>query len=136
MNRKIGVAITVQANAMRLLEYIGYDERNLNGVDFFGTVRLAAQAGRPDGFVPHPSKFHGLAGSVRTDLHDDLKGLTVGEDGREPPVKLNLGQEVALCDRVAGTLTLQNHEVHQADLIMAQTVSMWRNDKKSCDWCD
>lgn len=36
MNREIGAAITVQANAMRVLEYLGYDERNLKGVDFFG----------------------------------------------------------------------------------------------------
>jgi hypothetical protein len=36
MNREIGAAITVQANAMRVLEYFGYEQDNLRGVDFFG----------------------------------------------------------------------------------------------------
>jgi 2-polyprenyl-6-methoxyphenol hydroxylase-like FAD-dependent oxidoreductase len=54
----------------------------------------------------------------RTDLHDELKRLAVGEDGAGPLAKLNLGQEVASCDPVAGTLTLKNGEVHQADLII------------------
>jgi hypothetical protein len=36
MNREIGAAITVQANAMRVLEYFGYEQENLRGVDFFG----------------------------------------------------------------------------------------------------
>lgn len=36
MNREIGAAIGVQANAMRVLEYFGYNEDNLQGVDFVG----------------------------------------------------------------------------------------------------
>lgn len=40
MNREIGAAITVQANAMRVLEYFGYDSRKLKGVDFTGVSLL------------------------------------------------------------------------------------------------
>ena len=36
MNKEIGAAITVQANAMRVLEHWGYEKDNLQGVDFFG----------------------------------------------------------------------------------------------------
>jgi len=54
----------------------------------------------------------------RTDLHDELKRLAIGEEGFGPPVKLHLGMQVASCDPVEGTLTLKNGDVHQGDLII------------------
>ncbi|KAF7373936.1 FAD/NAD(P)-binding domain-containing protein [Mycena sanguinolenta] len=54
----------------------------------------------------------------RTDLHDELKRLAIGQDETGPPASLHLGQEVVSCDPVAGTLTLKNGAVHQGDLII------------------
>ncbi|KAF7344057.1 FAD/NAD(P)-binding domain-containing protein [Mycena venus] len=121
MKREIGAAITVQANAMRVLEHLGYEEKNLKGVDFFGTVRFSGSGGEGQThlfLIPRDSM--GRAGWLchRTDLHDELKRLAIGNNGAGPAVRLNLGQEVVSCDPVAGTLTLKDGEVHQADLIV------------------
>ncbi|KAJ7153099.1 FAD/NAD(P)-binding domain-containing protein [Mycena crocata] len=121
MNREIGAAITVQANAMRVLEYFGYDRENLKGVDFFGTVRFSSLEGEGTTNVwQFPKNTMGRAGWLchRTDLHDELKRLAIGQEGSGSPVRLHLGKEVASCDPVKGTLTLKNGDVHQADLII------------------
>ncbi|KAJ7123514.1 hypothetical protein C8R44DRAFT_831231 [Mycena epipterygia] len=94
MNQEIGAAITIQANASRVLEYFGYNKDNLKGVEFLGLF------------------------CHRTDLHDELKRLAIGEQGSGPPALLHLGQEVASCDPVKGILTLKNGETHEADLVI------------------
>ncbi|KAJ7857030.1 FAD/NAD(P)-binding domain-containing protein [Mycena leptocephala] len=118
MNREIGAAITVQANAMRVLEYFGYEQDNLRGVDYFGVwifhmlpvFNVSSVGGR----------LWDLAGWLchRTDLHDELKRLAIGTNGAGPPASLHLGQEVASCDPVTGMLSFKNGEVRQADLII------------------
>ncbi|KAJ7060194.1 FAD/NAD(P)-binding domain-containing protein [Mycena amicta] len=121
MNKEIGAAITVQANAIRVLEYLGYDPVNLKGVDFFGTVRFNAAGG--EGAVrvmEFPNDTLGRAGwlCLRSDLHDELKRLALSTDGAGTPITLHLGCEVIACDAGNGTLTLKNEEVHEADLIV------------------
>ncbi|KAJ7257814.1 FAD/NAD(P)-binding domain-containing protein [Mycena rebaudengoi] len=121
MNREIGAAITVQANAMRVLEYFGYDSRKLKGVDFTGTVRFKASGG---GGISRLWEFSqnamGRAGWLchRTDLHDELKRLAIGIDGHGSPAHLHLGCEVSSCEPNQGILMLKNGDVHQADLII------------------
>ncbi|KAJ7029565.1 FAD/NAD(P)-binding domain-containing protein [Mycena alexandri] len=121
MNKEIGAAITVQANAMRVLEYFGYNEVNLKGVDFFGTVRFNSVGGEGSTrLMEFPNNNMGRAGWLchRTDLHDELKRLAIGTDGIGSPAYLHLGQDVVSCDPLAGLLTLKNGETHQADLIV------------------
>ncbi|KAJ6530286.1 FAD/NAD(P)-binding domain-containing protein [Mycena capillaripes] len=121
MKREIGAAITVQGNAMRVLEYLGYEEKNLKGVEFFGTVRFSATGGEGQThlfLIPRDSMGRAASLCHRTDLHDELKRLAIGNNGAGPAVKLNLGQEVTSCDPVAGTLTTKDGEIHQADLII------------------
>ncbi|KAJ6468782.1 hypothetical protein C8R45DRAFT_1218652 [Mycena sanguinolenta] len=45
MNKEIRAALTVQGNAIRVLEYLGYNPDSLKGVDVFGTVRFSASGG-------------------------------------------------------------------------------------------
>jgi hypothetical protein len=45
MKREVGAAMTVQANAIRVLEYCGYDSRHLKGVDFMGVSILLKNRG-------------------------------------------------------------------------------------------
>ncbi|KAJ7228373.1 FAD/NAD(P)-binding domain-containing protein [Mycena pura] len=121
MNKEIGAAITVQANAMRVLEHWGYEKDNLQGVDFFGTVRFKSVGGEGSVHAWDFAKNNmGRAGWVclRADLHDELKRLAIGVNGAGPPVRLHLGHEVVSCDPVEGKLTLKNGEVHQADLVV------------------
>ncbi|KAJ7493694.1 FAD/NAD(P)-binding domain-containing protein [Mycena latifolia] len=121
MNKEIGAAITVQANAMRVLEYFGYIQESLKGVDFLGTVRYSSLSREGGTNVMHfPNDTLGRAGWMchRSDLHDELKRLAIGEEGTGPPARLHLGQEVADCDPVEGILTLKNGEVHHGDLVI------------------
>ncbi|KAF7373938.1 FAD/NAD(P)-binding domain-containing protein [Mycena sanguinolenta] len=126
MNKEIGAAITVQRNAIRVLEYLGYNPDNLKGVDCYGvivhlTVRFSASGGEgKTHLLLIPTENMGRTGWFchRTDLHDELKRLAIGQDGTGPPASLHLGQEVVSCDPVAGTLTLKNGAVHQGDLII------------------
>ncbi|KAJ7783964.1 FAD/NAD(P)-binding domain-containing protein [Mycena maculata] len=121
MNKEIGAAITVQANAMRVLEYLGYEKENLKGVDFFGTVRYSSLGGEGStNLMQFPKNTMGRAGwlCLRTDLHDELKRLAIGKEGVGPQTQLHLGKEVASCDPGEGTLRLKTGEVHRADLII------------------
>ncbi|KAJ6527781.1 FAD/NAD(P)-binding domain-containing protein [Mycena capillaripes] len=121
MNKEIGAAITVQANAMHVLEYFDYDPKNLKGVDYFGTVKFSAVGGEGVTHLsPLPRNNLERAGWFchRTDLHDELKRLAMAEDRAGPPARLSLGHEVAFCDPAAGTLTFKNGDVQQADLII------------------
>ncbi|KAJ6540993.1 FAD/NAD(P)-binding domain-containing protein [Mycena vulgaris] len=121
MNKEIGAAITVQVNAMRVMEYFGYNKDNLKGVDLFGTVRFSSVGGEgATNVMQFPKNIMGRAGWMchRTDLHDELKRLALQEDGAGPPAHLHLGQEVASCDPVEGTLAMKNGEVHHADLLI------------------
>ncbi|KAJ7437270.1 FAD/NAD(P)-binding domain-containing protein [Mycena galericulata] len=121
MNKEIGAALTVQANAMRVLEYFGYEKENLKGVDFFGTVRYSSLGGEGStNLMQFPKNTMGRAGWLchRTDLHDELKRLAIGTEGFGPPAELHLGAQVASCDPVEGTLSLKSGDVHQGDLII------------------
>ncbi|KAJ7333249.1 FAD/NAD(P)-binding domain-containing protein [Mycena albidolilacea] len=121
MDRDIGAAVTVQANAIRVLEYLGYTAENLKGVDSYGTVRFSGSGGegKPHHFlIPKDDMGRGAWLCHRTDLHGELKRLAIGEDGAGPPARLHLGQEVVSCDPVTGTLALKNGDVREADLIL------------------
>ncbi|KAJ7459403.1 FAD/NAD(P)-binding domain-containing protein [Mycena galericulata] len=134
MNKEIGAALTVQANAMRVLEYFGYEKENLKGVDFFWTnnggktVRYSSLGGEGStNLMQFPKNTMGRVWSIlnpagwlchRTDLHDELKRLAIGTEGFGPPAELHLGTQVASCDPVEGTLILKSGDVHHADLII------------------
>ncbi|KAJ7614784.1 hypothetical protein FB45DRAFT_936058 [Roridomyces roridus] len=121
MKREIGAAITIQSNAMRVLEYLGYESKNLQGVEYFGTVRFSAVGGEG---ATHLSKYKDIAAERagwlvhRSDLHDELKRLATNEDGVGPPVTLHLGMPVTSCDPIEGVLTLDNGETRHGDLII------------------
>ncbi|KAJ7101329.1 hypothetical protein B0H15DRAFT_759564, partial [Mycena belliarum] len=53
----------------------------------------------------------------RSDLHDALKCLASGEGAGKPAI-VHLGCETLSCDADAGTLTLQDGQVHHADVNM------------------
>ncbi|KAJ7484264.1 FAD/NAD(P)-binding domain-containing protein [Mycena latifolia] len=118
MNKEIGAAISVQANSRRVLEYFGYTKENLKGVESLGSVRFSSLGG--EGTTSVTSNITGRTSWLchRTDLHDELKRLAIGEEGIGPPARLHLGKEVLSCDPVEGTLALKNGEVHCADLII------------------
>ncbi|KAJ7641993.1 FAD/NAD(P)-binding domain-containing protein [Roridomyces roridus] len=135
MKREIGAAITVQFNAMRVLEYLGYDPQNLQGVETFGTVRYSAVGGegttQPLLYKDPKERVSGLFTTgvplehtqacwttLRSDLHDELRRLATEEEGSGPPAKLHLGTRVIECDPVEGVLKLKNGETREADLII------------------
>jgi salicylate hydroxylase len=120
MNKEIGAAITIQSNAMHVLEYLGYEKDNLNGVDFLGTVRFGSVGGEGSTHLFKHKDTAERAGWLahRTDLHDELKRLATGEEGSGPPAKLHLGMQVVSCEPAEGTLTLKNRDVKQSDLII------------------
>ncbi|KAJ7087164.1 FAD/NAD(P)-binding domain-containing protein [Mycena epipterygia] len=122
MNKEIGAAITIQANGLRVLEYLGYENKNLKGVEFLGSAIFSSLGGEGRTSVRPSSEINPIARlgwfCHRADLHDELKRLAIGEDGAGPPAFLHLGQEVASCDPVEGVLRLKNGQTHEADLIV------------------
>jgi 2-polyprenyl-6-methoxyphenol hydroxylase-like FAD-dependent oxidoreductase len=53
----------------------------------------------------------------RSDLHDELKRLAIGE-GEGPPAQLHLDSNIVACDPEAGTVTLGNGDTIHADLVI------------------
>ena len=53
------------------------------------------------------------------DLHNELKILALGSDQGGITPTLHLSSRVANVDAEAGTITLANGDVHEADLIVA-----------------
>ncbi|KAF7293057.1 FAD/NAD(P)-binding domain-containing protein [Mycena indigotica] len=119
MNREIGAAITVQANAMKVLDFLGYEVANLKGVDFLGTVRFDATGGEG---ITREFNYENLGRAgwhcLRSDLHDELKRLALSTDGAGRPVILHLGREVVSCNADEGSVVLRSGEIQQADLIV------------------
>ncbi|KAJ6625157.1 FAD/NAD(P)-binding domain-containing protein [Mycena sp. CBHHK59/15] len=91
---EISAGISVQINSLRVLEHLGLAKENLHAVHYDGDLFC-----------------------LRSDLHDELKRLAIGE-GEGPPAKLHLGSKVLACDPEEGTLTLGNGEAIHADLIL------------------
>ncbi|KAJ7472756.1 FAD/NAD(P)-binding domain-containing protein [Mycena latifolia] len=116
---EIGAALSVQTNAMRVLEHLGVSKVNLKGVTFAGNEMFDPESGEGTTyrwFGPTASEKPGVF-CHRSDLHDELKRLAIGE-GEGPPVKLHLGSKVLACNPEEGTITLNNGEVIHADLVL------------------
>ncbi|KAJ7196772.1 FAD/NAD(P)-binding domain-containing protein [Mycena pura] len=117
---EIGAGVGLQPNALRVLHQFGYSRENLKPKDFDGLVNFDAESG--DGieipwFHSTPSQEIHSVMCHRSDFHDELKRLAIGE-GEGPPAKLHLDSKVLACDPEAGTITLANGEIIEADLVI------------------
>ncbi|KAJ7081830.1 hypothetical protein B0H15DRAFT_447321 [Mycena belliarum] len=116
---EIGAALSVQTNARRVLDHLGVSPTNLKSVPFDGNMIFHGEGG--DGTIARwmtasakevPNVF-----CHRSDLHDELKRLAVGE-GEGPPVRLHPGCKVSACNPEEGTITQGNGEVICGDLVV------------------
>ncbi|KAF8143766.1 hypothetical protein K438DRAFT_2104022 [Mycena galopus ATCC 62051] len=133
---KIVGNLTVQINALRVLDRFGVSRDNLKGVPWQGvyfhvflsqlhvesyllqTIVFSFNRGEGTAYpwlVPAAAE-NGLI-CRRIDLHEELKGLAIDE-GEGPPAKLRLGTKVVACDIEEGTVTLDGGEVVHADCIL------------------
>ncbi|KAJ7915323.1 FAD/NAD(P)-binding domain-containing protein [Mycena leptocephala] len=122
VNKEIGAAIGVPPNSMRVLETLGYDQRNLRSCEYRGVVAYNAAGGEGLSMLfKDQAKNYGVQGclSHRIALHEELKRLALGEEGSGTPVQVLLGTEIVDCDPETGTLTSQAGEKYQADVIIA-----------------
>lgn len=62
-------------------------------------------------------EFHQSLVCHRSDLHDELKRLAIGE-GEGPPAQLHLDSKVVASDPDAGCITLSNGEIIDADVVI------------------
>ncbi|KAJ7234597.1 hypothetical protein C8J57DRAFT_1249156 [Mycena rebaudengoi] len=71
--------------------------------------------------IQNGGKYDGFKSCMcrRTDLHDELKRLTLEEDGPGAPVQLHLSTQIVDCDPEAGILTSKSDEKYEADVIIA-----------------
>ncbi|KAJ6620032.1 FAD/NAD(P)-binding domain-containing protein [Mycena sp. CBHHK59/15] len=116
---EVGAGISVQLNALHVLKSFGYHQDNLRGNHFDGAINFNAKSGEGTThpwLVPRPENVHDLA-CLRSDLHDELKRLAISE-GEGPPARLHLGNKVLSCNPDAGTVTLSNGQVIEADLVI------------------
>ncbi|KAF7374508.1 FAD/NAD(P)-binding domain-containing protein [Mycena sanguinolenta] len=117
---EIGAALNVPQNALRVLDHFGIPRESLKGVPFYGGVSIDVDTG--ESTINRFPAVNGLERSVglfchRADLYEELRRVATGE-GKGPPVKLRLGAKVTACDPDNGTITLNNGEVVQADLVL------------------
>ncbi|KAJ7245198.1 FAD/NAD(P)-binding domain-containing protein [Mycena rebaudengoi] len=122
LNKEVGAAIIVPPNAKRILERFGCSEKNLRAVDYEGVVAYSGKS--EDGrtvTIQNGGKYDGFKSCMcrRTDLHDELKRLTLEEDGPSAPVRLHLSTQIVDCDPEAGILTSKSGEKYEADVIIA-----------------
>ncbi|KAJ7108123.1 FAD/NAD(P)-binding domain-containing protein [Mycena epipterygia] len=119
MNKEIGAAITLSANSLRVLTYLGVNLNNLRAGDYLGVMWFDSKGGDGKFDALHdPDNTFGRYGLLchRSELHDELKRLATAEEGPGKPVTIHLKCDVRSCDPTAGTLTLKNGAVHHADL--------------------
>ncbi|KAJ6496181.1 FAD/NAD(P)-binding domain-containing protein [Mycena sanguinolenta] len=118
---EIGAGISVQGNAQRILQQFGFCRGNLKPVDWDETVVFDAKNGIG---TTRPWHFAGSDESKssfchRSDLHDELKRLALGEsEGLGRPVEIHLSSKVVACDPEAGTVTFSNGETVHADVVI------------------
>ncbi|KAJ7614106.1 FAD/NAD(P)-binding domain-containing protein [Roridomyces roridus] len=116
-----GVGISVQTNAMRVLQAYGVSRENLRGVPFDGFLVYNAKTGEDP--IAWPWRTEAEVPGVRSlfchrnDLHRELKRLAIGE-GFGPPAQLYLDTRIVACDPDAGSITLATGETIHADLVV------------------
>ncbi|KAJ7212862.1 FAD/NAD(P)-binding domain-containing protein [Mycena haematopus] len=116
---EVGAGIGLQRNAVRILERFGCSRENLKPVAFDGIVVFDAKTGDSTSLqwlIPRTDGTPDLS-CHRSDLHDELKRLAIGE-GEGPPSQLFLDSKVVACDPEAGTVTLRSGEIYQADVVI------------------
>ncbi|KAJ7888802.1 FAD/NAD(P)-binding domain-containing protein [Mycena leptocephala] len=117
---EVGAGIGVQENALRILKRFGFSRENVKPVDFDGAVVFDAKNGvgikRP-WLIPRPDGSHDVV-CHRSDLHDELTRLAIGDGERGTPVQILLSSKVVACDPKDGTVTLDNGEIIHADVVI------------------
>ncbi|KAJ7124310.1 hypothetical protein C8R44DRAFT_875363 [Mycena epipterygia] len=116
---EIGAGVSLQANALRVVKHFGLCRENVKPTDFDGSVAYDAKGegvGTTLPWLVSPGDEHALL-CHRSDLHDELKRLAIGE-GEGPPAELHLNSKVVACDPEAGSVTLADKEVVHADVVI------------------
>ncbi|KAJ7814421.1 hypothetical protein B0H14DRAFT_1419408 [Mycena olivaceomarginata] len=116
---EIGAGVGLQRNVLRILKHFGYSRENLKPVNFDGLIVFDAETGDSKTLpwlVIQTDENHDLS-CHRSDLHDELKRLAIGED-EGPPAELLLDSKIVSCDPEAGTLTLASGKIFHADLVI------------------
>ncbi|KAF7374584.1 FAD/NAD(P)-binding domain-containing protein [Mycena sanguinolenta] len=116
---EVGAALVVPQNALLVLDHLRISRENLKGVPFLGGVSIDPESGESTITRWPAARGNNAIGLCchRSDLYEELKRVATGE-GEGPAVKLRLGTKVLACDPEAGTISLNNGEAVQADLIL------------------
>ncbi|KAF7337008.1 FAD/NAD(P)-binding domain-containing protein [Mycena venus] len=117
LNTEVDAGLSLQANAVRILEQFGCFKENLRAVDFDGVTTFDAKNGVG---TPHPWLFPRVGQDLcchRDDLHNELKRLAFG-DGEGPSVQLWLDSKILACDPEEGAIFLGNSEIIYADVVI------------------
>ncbi|KAJ6577022.1 FAD/NAD(P)-binding domain-containing protein [Mycena vulgaris] len=113
-------SISIQKNALCILNYLGASGESFNGIKFDGLVMF--ESDRTEGFtqrwlIPQAAEDPGLFCN-RKDLCEELRRLAIGQDGSGQPVNLRTGMKVVTCNPDEGTLTFEDGQVVHTDLIL------------------
>ncbi|KAJ7272114.1 hypothetical protein C8J57DRAFT_1506962 [Mycena rebaudengoi] len=121
LNKEVGAAIIVPPNATRILERLGYSEKNPRAVDYEGILIYSGMSEGGTGAIQNGSKYDGFQSCMcrRTDLQDELKRLALDEEGSGTRVHLHLSTHIVDCEPEAGILTSKSGEKYEADDIIA-----------------
>ncbi|KAJ7111812.1 hypothetical protein C8R44DRAFT_677411 [Mycena epipterygia] len=113
-------SISIQINAMRVVQHLGAVRENFNGVNFEGIIVFhsdSTQGSTQRWLVPEAVDDPGLFCN-RKDVCAEIRRLALTEDGVGRPVNIRVGARVVACNPDDATLTLDGGEIIHADLIL------------------
>ncbi|TFK97931.1 FAD/NAD(P)-binding domain-containing protein [Pterulicium gracile] len=121
-SKEVGAAVGVPPNATLILKHLGYSKERARAVDYFGSQSRDCSGEGPifHAFARPSTQTWGNEWMMvhRVDLHNEIRYLATGAEGKGTPAKLHLSTAVESCDPEKGILTLANGRVRQFDLIV------------------
>ncbi|KAJ7653330.1 FAD/NAD(P)-binding domain-containing protein [Mycena polygramma] len=113
-------SISIQINAFRVLKHLGASIENLRGVEFGGLIGFNSESteGSTQTWLISEAKEDPGIFCNRKDLADELLRLAIEKSDLGRPTNLRIGRKVIACDPDRATLTLDDGEIIDADLVL------------------
>jgi salicylate hydroxylase len=121
-SREFGAAVGVPPNATLILKQLGFDRDRARAVDYFGSLSRSCE-GDSEPFHAFARPSEETWGNQwlmihRVDLHNELRRLATGNEGKGRPAKLHLSCPVESVDPTKGSIKFKSGDTRHFDLVV------------------